>query len=120
MGVGMLYFDLRHVINCIHYRSRKTVVEILDNHSVHSIEFEHRLFECPRCDTLHSRFHVRIVYDEGQIYETHFKCRRCRSQLRPAERTGEAFLEYARAVDSYSCRKCGEKALETNGVVLWD
>lgn len=111
---------IRRSIAQVHHRSRATVIDILDNHKVDSVWAEARVYECPRCATLSSRFHVSIDYDMYEAFQTTFKCRRCRSALLFARWIREYLGDRPQSLSKYACPKCGEKALEENGVLIWD
>lgn len=78
----------------------------------------YRLYVCPNCETLHSRMHYEIVYDEGKKYSKAFYCETCKKELRPIP---DDIDEYSFDPSDYKCKKCGQKTLENIGVTLfWD
>ena len=111
LGVGMMYHSLPNVISCVQGGAQKKVVDIMQNHNVMDAEFEHRLYECPSCQTLHGRFYFFIEYDKGEIYTPAFRCGRCRTPLIPAD---ESKLE------KYACKGCGKHTLVRGAEMLWD
>lgn len=111
LGVGMMYSSLLNVISCIKGGAQKKVVDIMQNHDVMDAEFEHRLYACPSCQTLHERFYFFIEYDEGETYTPAFRCGKCRTPLIPAD---ESKLE------KYACKECGKHTLVRGAEMLWD
>ena len=119
-GVGFGGFSLETSLVHASKATRAEVRKLLKRHPVHSTDYGFRLFECPRCDSVHSRFHIRVEYGEGQLYELKFRCSRCRKSLVPAQRSGDWPNEYMRQLESYACRKCGARKLVQAGVGHWD
>jgi len=111
LGIGMEYHSLPNVISCVQGGARKKVVDIMQNHNVLDGEFEHRLYACPKCNTLHGRFYVRLEYDDGNVYEIPFRCGECRTLLVDADED---------AVESYACKECGKQSLVRGAEMLWD
>ena len=132
LGVGMNYFDTYELlprlpyypngrvrqsyspryVAYIQYGARKKVMDILDYHHVHSQDVAHRLYACPKCNTLHGRFYVRLEYDDCAVYEFNFRCGKCRTPLVEASED---------AIESYACKKCGKQSLVRGaGMPLWD
>lgn len=112
LGVGMYYSSLDKIIDVVHYWNRERVLEILRNHKVTQSEYYHGLFLCLSCNQFHGRFYVRIEYDDDKIYETKFKCNKCKTELEP--------IEDEENVKNYPCPKCGEIELYIREDVLWD
>lgn len=110
LGVGMMYSSLERVIHLVAPTKRKTVIKVLSEHEVEEVEYNHALFACVRCNTLHDRFHYRIVYDNGRVLEPRFRCGDCRGKLEPA----------VKAVSKYSCRQCGARSLTEEHSMMWD
>ncbi|TLS78286.1 hypothetical protein FE236_00560 [Mariprofundus erugo] len=112
LGVGMQYHSLLNVVSNIQGGARKKVLEIMERHNVQDGEFEHRLYACPECNTLHGRFYVHLKYDDGQVYEIPFRCGHCRTPLVPANED---------ELDRYTCKECGQHTLEHGSPVkMWD
>ena len=111
LGVGMMYHSLPNVISCVQGGARKKVEDILENHNVLDGDFEHRLYACPKCNTLHGRFYVHLEYDDGIVYETHFRCGKCRTPLVAANEN---------VLESYACKECGKQSLVRGSEMLWD
>jgi len=111
LGVGMQYHSLINVISSVQGGARKKVVEIMENHDVHDCQFEHCLYACPDCNTLHGRFYVHLEYDDGKVYEQAFRCGRCRTLLVVAD---EFHLE------KYACKFCGQHSLVRGTEMMWD
>ena len=116
LGVGMAYYCLDNVLNCLPPRNREKVRKILAKCEMGRTEYEHRLYTCPACFTLHDKFFVRIEYDAGKVFETSFRCGRCRRQLRPANGndSGKIYL------GPFLCKSCGQRALEETIGLNWD
>ena len=110
LGVGMMYASLENVIFLVAPAARKKVLKVLAEHEVEEVDYEHALYACARCNTLHNRFHYQIVYDSGQVLEPRFRCGDCRGKLEPAEKD----------ISQYSCRQCGSGSLKEEHQMLWD
>jgi DNA-directed RNA polymerase subunit RPC12/RpoP len=111
LGVGMLYSSLEAVLDrAVHWRRRSAIREILDTYSPVETDYGHRLYACPKCETLHERFYVSIRKDETCLYDSQFKCSRCKSALVPTDKDASAFR----------CRKCHQRTLTAEGHVMWD
>ncbi len=111
----MMYWPLEAVIRHTRGHARRTLQEIVDNHQIVSSQYGHRIFACPRCDTLHQRFYVRVDYDESkqyhtQCYETMFRCGKCRTPL----------TERDKPIHGYRCAECGSYALKDEVRINWD
>jgi DNA-directed RNA polymerase subunit RPC12/RpoP len=112
VGVGMMYSSLDQVINLLHYTRRKKVLGILNDHEVHETDYEHRIFECPKCENLRGAFWAKIFYDNDQTYETEFICRECNKRMEPV-------LE-PKQLRGNRCPNCGERRLNITEDILWD
>ena len=112
LGIGMAYYDLREVIGAVHYTKRDAILKLLDEHDVSETEYEHRLFHCQKCHGLYERFYVRILYDSSEIYDSIFKCSKCKRVLIPVND-----LEKIRTIP---CSKCGKKSLDYFEYLDWD
>lgn len=119
LGIGMMYSSLENVIDLVHYTRRKRILDILQNHKVLKHEdiwdnplYEHRLYRCIDCNQLYERFYVKIEYNDNKIYETKFKCSKCKNELKAVENEEN--------VKKYPCPECGKKELHIHGELLWD
>lgn len=111
LGVGMLYYSIDNVLPLIKGRARKAISDINNILFIDSIDCDHKVYACPLCNTLNARFYARIEYGDNQIYETKFRCGKCRSD----------FVEMTHPIDYYNCKKCGQQSLEHSGeMMLWD
>ena len=91
-------------------KARQTIADILSAQEIHNAEYEHALFSCPSCNTLHSRFYVKVEYGDHEVFETKFRCGQCR----------EALVKADQSIDHYNCKACGSKALEQEYEIMWD
>lgn len=110
LGVGMMYSSLKNVIDKFHWINRKKINEFSRKGTVISESFEHRLYYCEKCMTPHSRFWIRLERKDGEVFETVFKCPKCRSRMI------EGDLDFTK----YVCSKCGQKTLSAMGEIFWD
>jgi hypothetical protein len=115
LGVGMAYYSLENVIDCLHPAQRKRVGQIFDTRYNIQTDFYHNLYACPKCRTLHERFFVSIADNIEVIYETSFRCGKCQITLIPIE-WGEGKMDWS----PYVCKSCGEHALVESESLLWD
>ena len=116
LGVGMAYSCLDNVLDCLPHRNREKVKKILAECKVGGTEYEHRLYTFPSCFTLHTKFFVRIEYDAGKVFETSFRCGRCRRLLRSANVNDSGKID----LGPFLCKSCGQRALEGGNYLLWD
>jgi len=111
LGVGMAYGSLEHVITCVPKRYRPDVLEVLRSHQLVESDYSHELYHCPRCHSLHERFHVRLRYDGDKVFETEYSCRKCRVVLAPI-----GFED----VQGMACWNCGRTTLTAREDARWD
>ena len=116
--VGMCTPSIGHIIDNSHYRTREKIFDFLDKGEERSYNFSNKIFVCARCQVPHSRFWAKIEREDGKVFETEFKCPKCRSVMVAIndEDTDELIDE----ITKYRCRKCGEKSLMYIGDILWD
>ena len=112
LGVGMMYSSLENVIDCVDHLRRAEVLEMLQNHKVEKSDYEHKLYGCKNCAGLYAKFYVKIDYDDGKVYETDFKCGKCKSSL--------VEIEDINAVGNRPCPSCNQKTLQVEESILWD
>ena len=109
-GVGVMYSSLKNVTSSLHWVNRRKIDEFSRNGKVVCEEFEHRLYYCEKCMTPHSRFWIRLKREDGEVFETVFKCPKCRSKMIPGD------LDFTK----YVCSLCGMKTLTVIGEMMWD
>ena len=111
LGIGMRYFSLEAVLDTVVPRKRRDHIrEILKTCELPITEYEHKLYTCPKCNTLHGRFYIDISDKGIPLYESQFRCGKCRTKLVDAE--GD--------VIRYNCARCGEKSLQLGAEMMWD
>ena len=110
-GVGKLYSSLQAILAIVHYRRRREIQRIIGNYEVRSSEYRHAAFGCSKCRTIYARLYIRILYGKNGVYETTFKCRRCRSVL------DELLPE---DIPKRLCPVCGECSLSIEKTIKWD
>ena len=91
---------LRHIQG----KTRIQVRSILKNHTVNNAEYGFALYSCPKCQTLHNPFTVKIEYDDIMLFQPFYKCQQCNSTL----------LKATDPVESYACKQCAKKQLSTS------
>jgi len=109
-GVGMNYYSLERFIPFLRGNARKTLCNIIEQHTIHAYAGEHKLYVCTKCNTLHNRFYLTVEYDKGKVFETSYKCSECRTPL----------ILASEPIESHACRKCGKKALSVISEIDWD
>ena len=112
LGLGMMYSSLENVIDCVDHWRRAEVLKILQNYQVEKRSYEHKLYGCTNCAGLYARFYVKIDYDGGEVYETDFKCGKCKSGL--------VEVEDVNTVSDRPCPRCNQKTLRVDENILWD
>ena len=110
LGVGRRYGCLENVISLVHWRTRIKITDFKATGTIISEIFEHKLYYCKKCNTAHSRFCITLEEDNGEIFETNFKCHKCRSQMI------EGRIDFTKC----SCSSCGEKTLIVGCDRSWD
>lgn len=112
LGVGMLYFPLENVLDsAVPKRQREKVRRALKIAGQEGAEYSHKLFACPRCETLTTRFYIKIARGEEILFETKFRCGKCRQALVPVPDDD---------VSHYLCPACGKRTLESYISLMWD
>lgn len=111
LNVGMCSPSIGHIIDNSHYRTRDKILDFLDKGEERSFDFSNKLFVCARCQVPHTRFWAKIERDDGDVFETQFKCPKCRSLMMEASEE---------EITNYRCRKCGKRSLEVVGEIMWD
>ena len=111
LGIGMAYSSLEAVIDAeVHWRQRAKIREILKTAEPDTEDYERRLYACPKCETLYSRFYISLRRNNARLYESMFRCPKCRVSLVPAEED----------ISLYRCQNCGKQTLECVGHLMWD
>jgi DNA-directed RNA polymerase subunit RPC12/RpoP len=117
LGIGMRWNSLEELIDHVHHRRRKKILDILKNHKINLLKnernpnFGNRLLRCNNCNGLYQAFYVKILYDDDKIYETRFKCPQCKKELQEIKNEN---------LEKYPCPECGMKKLEINDTIMWD
>ena len=111
-GIGALYSSLNVVLdnNILRKQKKAKVRKILREFNPDSVDYEHNLYTCPKCETLHERFYINLSRNNKTLFETEFRCGICRSKLMPANKS----------ISSYRCGECGQHDLERIEDFLWD
>jgi len=65
LGIGFMYSSLENVIDLISPKRKEKVLNILQDKLVQNVTYEHKLFACPKCNNLMSRFNFSITYDDN-------------------------------------------------------
>lgn len=112
LDIGFAYSSLENVIDRVHPKRRPKVIEVLKSHDVEACDYAHALYRCGNCAGLYGRFYVRIEYDGGKVYESVFKCPRCRAILERLPDDVEP--------PPLRCPSCGRRNLEVSWGPLWD
>ncbi len=110
VGIGFMYSSLEKVINQVSPKRREMVLDILHNKVVHEVGYKHKLFQCPNCHKLVSRFDFSIIYNDNKKYAPYFRCPECRVKLDPVQEP----------IDNVPCPKCGRKDLTQFTTFMWD
>jgi hypothetical protein len=111
LGVGMEYFSLKNVMNILPQSKRLDVKKILDYHRIKETDYSHELFQCRDCNRLYDKFHVKIIYDDDQFYETDYRCNKC---------DGPLILKSENDLPQMPCPKCGGEGLNSELSLMWD
>lgn len=110
IGVGMRYETLGDVLFCMKGKAKLIASEIVFSVLPHEAEFAHQLLTCPKCDTLHSRFYLKVEYGNRKKYETTFRCGKCQTTL----------IKTTKPIVAHKCKKCGNYSLEEDLAGIWD
>jgi len=109
-GGGRMFGDLSNNFDLYSVGVRKKISDLESNYTFEETDYSYELFECLHCDTAHTRLTLKILYDDGKIYEPSFRCYECKRGLRLA----------TRAPETYKCRNCGSYSLKESYVYTWD
>ena len=96
-GVGMSYSSIDIVANFLPKGAQKLIADIRSKQEITQVDYAHKLYECPRCDTTHPRFYLSFRYGENQMFQPDYRCGDCRGPLHSAQKD----------ILSYKCRQCG-------------
>lgn len=110
-GAGML-IPLETLIDNASPRIKQALLKTVKEHTINSVHHHYKIMECSSCNTLSSKFIIKLFDDRAKpVYESSFNCRKCSTSLIPASKPPE----------SYYCSKCGQRNLEARyDEVLWD
>ncbi len=123
IGIGTRYSELQVVVPLLHHARIKIVDDILDNHDVEETDYGHKIYRCGKCFRFFERFHVRIEYDSGRVFETEFKCSKCRKVLDGMDVDADVFNpenEFLKRLSGLSCPECGKTSLFIFSISMWD
>ena len=112
LGVGRRYFSLENVVDQLHPTRRARVLDILKNHKVGKTYYWMAIYQCEKCRRLYNRLYSRIEFDDDQVYETIYKCPKCRLPLKEVKDDFD--------LTKAPCPSCGELCLEPWGHINWD
>jgi hypothetical protein len=112
LGSGMSHYNLENCIDGLHYKTREKVKIIIQPHSVDDFYFELVLFHCQDCDHLFGRPMLKILFSNGEIFETHKNCGKCKSK--------NTSLQDLDDIEKRKCPKCKNLSLRSEGMILWD
>jgi DNA-directed RNA polymerase subunit RPC12/RpoP len=110
LGVGMGYFSLENVINLVSVNHKNEILNILHNENINDIDYQHKLFMCPHCHKLASRFDYLIQYNINKKLSPIFHCPECKTQM----------ISVIEPIENIPCPECGEKSLTKSFSMLWD
>ena len=110
LGIGFMYSSLENVIFLVSKSRQDDVLNILQNENVYDVTYEHKLFICPKCHHLASRFDYAILYNDNKVYQPYFRCSECRTKLVPVEEP----------VENIPCPICSRKSLTQFASIMWD
>ena len=73
-GSGILWYDFENVKGYLHWQFRRQL-ELFESLNGHCCkDFALKLYTCPKCKTIHSRFWLKATAENGEIFENNFKC----------------------------------------------
>ncbi|MBF0383451.1 MAG: hypothetical protein HQL69_20720 [Magnetococcales bacterium] len=113
LGIGFQHSSLEAALPSVRGKAKRRLETLINEHPHHFLfksEYEHALFGCNNCNTLHERFYVKVEYGDGEYFETKFKCGICRKRL----------IKTYQPIDHYTCKKCGNKTLKQGMRFAWD
>ena len=109
LGIGMMDCGFENFLER-HFSAQKRtkILALIDGCSPEELDYGARLYCCPKCEVLHERYCVGLEKNGVVLFETQFRCGRCRTVLVPTELDASEFR----------CWYCNEKALEERGGIL--
>ena len=110
---GMSYYDYDNVKGDLHWQFRRQLEVFEKTNGETCKEYSYNLYTCTKCKTIHSRFWLKAISKNGEIFETIFKCPKCKKRLHNVPEKNFNIINYA-------CQKCGEFEIAISLEILWD
>jgi hypothetical protein len=118
LGVGMLSGDPFGIVQSMaDKRRRDRILDKLWSNQPASLSAENNLYMCEACGKPTSRKTITITRGNELVYESQFRCGKCRKKLTCVESAAEQKI--IEAILKGPCWKCGQKDL-VGGKILWD
>ena len=119
LGVGMLSGDPFGIVQSMaDKRRRDRILDKLWSNQPASLSAENNLYMCEACGKPTSRKTITITRDNELVYESQFRCGKCRKKLTCVE--SEAEQKIIEAILKGPCWECSEKDLAECAEILWD
>ena len=120
LGVGMLSGDPFGIVQSMaDKRRRDRILDKLWSNQPASLSAENNLYVCEACGKPTSRQTITVTRDNELVYESQFRCGKCRKKLTCVE--SEAEDHTIEAILKAPCWERGKKALVHGGELpLWD
>ena len=77
IGTAEIPPSLDSVVTQFHPKRRPAVIKLINDHTIHRSDFEYRVYYCKKCGQLRNSFWTRIIYDDGELYQTNCLCWKC-------------------------------------------
>ena len=119
LGVGMLFGDPFGIVQRMaDKRRRDRILGKLQSNQPASLSAENNLYMCEACGKPTSRTTITVTRDNELVYESQFRCGKCRKKLTCVE--SEAEQKIIEAILKGPCWECSEKDLAQCAEILWD
>ena len=119
MGIPTLFGDPFVILQrWVDKRRRDRILDKLRSNQPASVSARNNLYICEPCGKPTSRQTITVIRDNELVYESQFRCGKCRKKLTCVE--SEAEQKIIEAILKGPCWECSEKDLAECAEILWD
>lgn len=113
-SMGFSVFDHRfeNHVSFMEEEDKARISEILENHRVESTKHDKPIYRCVACGEVEMKRYVRMIYDDGSIFETHAYCPRCGKLME--------VVRHVQEITSLKCPECRDGRIKFTGAMIWD
>ncbi len=93
----------RRILFLLHRSRRAKVEKLLESYPKAEASYNHNLYRCNKCGKFSKKYHIRLISENTEIYETTFKCHKCNVDLEMIDADSDTF---DKELASFPCPKC--------------